>query len=390
MNKDKILPALIISGLLIGVLLWYASPPKVENAHHEHDHEEETVVPLSDEQITKLQIPVATAAPGSLNVVLATRGKIILHPDRLAHILPKVSGIAQEIKKNIGDPVQQNDVLTILESREMADIKASYLASLEKEKLAKSLLDREQALNEKKVSAKQDLINAQAVYQEAKIQTELNKQKLHAFGFANEEIENLSQAGSPDLRFYEIRSPINGTVIARHITKGEYIESTATIFEIADLSKVWVEIGIYPKDLQKVAEGQLVDITLPSESLSQKAKIIYLSPIIQDETINAKAIVELDNPEKKWKPGSFVKAAIAIQTLPGSVIVSKDAIQHMDGNDVVFVKIPEGFEKRIVQTGLSDDDNIEILSGLSIGESYADAKTFILKADLKKSGAEHE
>lgn len=63
------------------------------------------------------------------------------------------------------------------------------------------------------------------------------KQKLHAFGVNEEEIKGLSNAQDPDLRIYDIRSPMNGVIIARHITKGEFVENTTTIYEIADLSK---------------------------------------------------------------------------------------------------------------------------------------------------------
>lgn len=356
----------------------------------EHGHQEENIIPLTSDQIKDLGIQTKIAGPGELSVTISTRGKIILHPDRLSHILPKISGVAKEARKNIGDRVKEGEVLAILESREMADIKANYLAAKEKEGLALSLLEREKRLHEKKVSAEQDYINAKSVYAEAKINIQLAKQKLHAFGIDDDEIKGLSNENDPDLRIYDIRSPMDGIVIARHINKGEFIENTVTIYEIADLSIIWIEIGIYPKDLVRVKEGQMVDISLPVDRKIAQAKIIYLSPIIQDETITAKAVAELKNPSGNWRPGSFVKVNIATEDVFAPIVISKEAIQEIEGKEFIFVRVPEGFEKRQAQLGVSDNENVEILSGLSSGEEYASSKTFLLKADLSKKEAEHE
>ncbi|MCE5295450.1 MAG: efflux RND transporter periplasmic adaptor subunit, partial [Chlamydiales bacterium] len=269
-------------------------------------------------------------------------------------------------------------------------IKAGYLAAKEKESLALSLYEREKRLYEKKISAEQDYLNAKSVYQEARINTQLAEQKLHAFGVENKETKELSQEHNPNLRLYDIRSPVDGMVIARHITKGEFIDNTKTIYEIADLSTIWIEIGIYPKDLIRVKEGQMVDIFRPIDGKISKAKIIYLSPIIQDETITAKAVAEMENVNGDWRPGSFVKVNIVTANTNAPIVVPREAIQEIEGKEFVFVRVPEGFEKRQAQTGVGDKENIEIVSGLSSGEEYASSKTFLLKADLSKKEAEHD
>lgn len=393
--------AILISGIAAWQF-WSPTPLKQNNTSSEiaeasphghtdeHGHSEENIIPLSSDQIKDLGIQTKIAGPGQLSVTISTRGKIILHPDRLAHILPKISGVAKEARKNIGNHVKEGEILAVLESREMADIKASYLAAKEKESLALSLLDREKRLHEKKVSAEQDYLNAKSAYQEAKINVQLAEQKLHAFGIEDEEIKGLSNEHNPNLRIYDIRSPVDGIIIARHITKGEFIENTTTIYEVADLSTIWIEIGIYPKDLVRVKEGQMVDISRPIDGKISQAKIIYLSPIIQDETITAKAVAEMENSSGNWRPGSFVKVNIATENAYAPIVVPKEAIQEIEGKEFVFVRIPEGFEKRQAQIGVSDNENIEILSGLSAGEEYASSKTFLLKADLSKKEAEHE
>ena len=358
-------------------------------SEEEHQHGE-NIVKLTEDQIQQIGIKFKTAGPGSLLFTLSTHGKIILQPDRLAHIIPKVAGVAREASKNIGNFVKANEIMAILESREMADSKASYLSALSKRRLAASSLEREENLYREKISAEQDYLNAKNVYEESMINVQLAKQKLHTYGLNEEEINQLAHQNDPDLRMYRIRSPMDGIVIMRHITKGEFIENTATIYEVADLSTVWVEIGIYPKDLYRIKEGQMVEVILPMENKRAQAVLIYVSPIVADETIVAQAIAALDNPQHEWRPGVFVKVNIATEKMFFPVVIPKEAIQSSDGENFVFLVTPEGFEKHLIKLGQSDDENVEVLSGLHPGEQYVANKTFLLKAELGKSSAEHE
>lgn len=360
--------------------------------HDEHDHEhEENVVKLNEEQIRKMNLQMRQAESGSLMTILSTRGKIIIQPDHLAHIIPKVPGIAYEAYKNIGDQVKEKEILAILESQEMADMKAAYLAALSKHKLATSTLKREENLYRERISPGQDYLNAKNAFEESLINVQLARQKLLSFGLNPAEIDRLNlDSNDSTLRLYPIRSPIQGTVIMRHITKGEYIENTKNIYEIADLSTVWVDIGIYPKDLDQVKKGQIVEIAEPRGNQVSQAQLIYVSPIVADETITAKAIAQLDNPQELWLPGSFVKVNIAIDQHFFPIVIPKEAVQSIEGQNVVFVSTSEGFEKRTVALGQSDSKNVEIISGLQAGEQYVAINPFLLKAELGKSTAEHE
>ncbi len=383
--------------LLIGVITWRVyGPQAIPQAENQasssdvHEHADAKIVKLTAAQIRDLGIGIQTAQPGQLSMTLSTRGKIILHPDRLAHIYPKVSGVARDALKNIGDEVHQGDVMAVFESREMADVKANYLAAIEKEKLARSFMDRERRLHEKKISAEQDYLNALSTFEEARIHLQLAKQQLHAFGLTDEDIANFSNQPDPDLRGYAIRAPIDGTIINRHITKGEYIDNATMIYEMADLNHVWVEIGIYPNDLSRVKEGQMVQVTLPVDGATSQARIIYVSPIIQDETITSKAVALLCNTQRNWRPGTFVTVNIDTERVTVPVAVPREAIQEIDGESFVFVQVPEGFEKRSVHIGKSDVALVEIVSGVHPGEKLAAVKTYFLKAELGKDDVEDD
>lgn len=359
------------------------------DAHQHADHEED-LLKLTREQIEQMKLEFHQASPGDLLRSLSTRGKIILHPDGLAHIIPKVPGVALEARKNIGNAVKVNEVMALLESRDMADIKAAYLAALSKERLAASALKREDKLYQEKVSSEQDYLNAKSMREEALINVQLSKQKLEAFGLSEEEVDYLAGQKDPDLRLYQIRSPIDGVVIMRHLTKGEFVDNTTPIYEVADLKTVWVEIGIYPKDLHSIKEGQMVEVIASDSHASSKARLIYVSPLVADETITAKAVAELDNPEGMWRPGVFVKVDIATEKIPLPLVIPQEAVQNSEDKDFVFVVTPQGIRRTFVKLGQADSVNVEILSGLNPGEQYVANKTFLLKAELGKSSAEHE
>jgi len=375
---------LVIVAAICCLFAWLLIPTSELAADLQEKESENNTILISSEQIQSLGIQTENAKPNKVSLVVSTRGKIILHPDKLAHIVPKISGVVKEAKKNIGDFVEEGDVIAILESSEMAHIKADFLAAKEKETHLHSYFQQEELLHEKKISAAQDFFAAKTAYKEAQIQVKLAEQKLHTYGVEDAEIAHLSQESNPELKMYEIRSPMSGSIIYRHLTKGEYVENNETIYEIADLSHVWVEMGIYPTDLSKVKVGQKVNVTLTDDQKPSIGKIIYLSPIIQDDSIATKAIAEMKNRNQKWRPGSFVKVDIVIDNVDAPVAISHQAIQEIDGKECVFLKTDEGFEKREVKTGLKDEAQVEILSGLDAGDEYANSNTFLLKADLKK------
>lgn len=381
--------------VLIGIAVWFFYPAKktnekVSESTEEHSQAEAKIIKLTSEQITAMGIPIAEAQPAQLSMTLSTRGKIILHPDRLAHVYPKISGVAREAFKNIGDEVHQGEKLAIMESREMADVKANYLAAIEREKLTRALLNREKNLHAKKISAEQDYLNALSNFEEARIHLQQAKQQLHAYGLTEKDLQEISTLPNPDLRSFAIRAPIDGTIINRHLTKGEYIDSTAMIYEIADLSHVWVEIGIFPKDLSRVKVGQMVQVTLPVEGATVQAKLIYVSPIIQEETITSTAVAVLCNTDRNWRPGTFVAVSIDTDKVSVPVAIAREAIQDIEGASYVFVQVPEGFEKRNVRTGKGDIAYVEVLTGVQAGEKLAAAKTFLLKAEMGKDEVEDD
>lgn len=342
----------------------------------------EGMINLNAAQISAAEIKVSAAAPGKLAREVSVPGKIVAAADRMAQIVPKVGGTVTEARKNLGDTVEKGEVMALIESREMAEAVAEYLAAKRAEELARTNFNREKGLWDKKITAEQDYLNAKNSSQEASIRLDLARQKLQALGHEGE------INGNGNARFHEVKSPIAGRVIGRELTLGEYVDSTHSAYAVADLSVVWVEAAIAPGDLPFVKEGQ--SATVMGGGGKAQGKLIFVSPAVDSATRSAKAIVELDNESGQWRPGEFANAAIATSAQDADVVIPKDAIQSIEGKPAVFVRTGSGFEKRDITTGREDSQNVEVTSGLSMGEPIAISGTFTLKAELGKSEAGHE
>lgn len=360
--------------------------------HHHHHHDENAPIALNwtDEQIKELGIEIRPASSGELETRISATGRILIHPNRLAHVLAKVPGVAVDIQKNLGDFVRASENLAVLESREMAEAKASYLSALSRYQLASSVLNQEKRLYEKRISAKQDYLNAKGAYEESLINTQLAKQKLYALGVSDHEIQVLPYQKESQLRFYTIQAPIDGVILERHLTKGELVNDEETIFKIADLRTLWVEMGACCREMDQLRAGQSVLITHPSTGQQALARLVYISPIFDEQTILKKVIAELDNPVGEWHPGSIVNIKIATGHELVPILIPKEAIQVIENKSHVFVWNQGKLEKREVKTGRESDQVIEIIAGLDPRELYVVNKTFLIKADLHKGLIEHE
>lgn len=186
---------------------------------------------------------------------------------------------------------------------------------------------------------------------------------------------------------YELKTQLDGTVIERHITRGESVDREKQAFVIADLSSVWVDLAVYQKDLDHVRVGQSVLVS--SGSAEAEGKISYIAPVVDEPTRTAIARVVLPNPQHTWRPGLFVTARL-LDPIPAGVTIERSAIQTIEGQATVFVEAGEGFEARPVTLGRTGETLVEVLDGLDSGARYVATNSFLLKAELGKGQAEHE
>lgn len=376
-------------------------PAEGGHAHghgHGHGHSEgqeegpEGVIKMPAERIATAKIEVAPIKGGTLAHRLTVPGTVMPDSNRIARVAAKVVGTVAELNKRLGDTVAKGEVVAVLDSREVADAKSEYLAALVNFDLQKTLFEREQSLFQKSITAEQQFLRARTTFTEAQLRADLARQKLYALGVNDKEVAGLSRQSMQGLQRYELRSPIAGRVVERLVDLGAPVggEGQAKeLYVVADLSSVWIELSVPTADLPSIKEGQRLAITAGANGKPTEGRVVFISPMLNQETRSARVIAAIENKDLTWRPGSYVSAQITIEEQPVELRVPRTALQSLKGEQVVFVRTPEGFEKREVVLGKADDQAVEVVFGLDPGESIAVANTFVLKAELGKAEAEH-
>jgi membrane fusion protein, heavy metal efflux system len=207
--------------------------------------------------------------------------------------------------------------------------------------------------------------------------------------------EVLAQIESNEsLKIYDLTSEIGGTVIQKDVTLGELVKDDKTIFTIANLETVWIDLSIFRRDFGSLAVGSPVEFHTGEGHVSgQKhihATVSYISPFGSEgsQTMLARCVVP--NPEGLLRPGLYVDGEVVTGEVAAAVTVGNGALQELEGKTVVFVAEGDAFEARVVRVGVRDTERSEITSGIEAGERYVADNSFVIKAELGKGEAEHE
>lgn len=347
-------------------------------------------VELTPEAIQNSGIGIETAGPARLKTVLELPGEIELNADKVVHVVPRVSGVVTEVYKNLGDTVRHGEVIAVLDSREVAELKSEYMASLRRVELARATFERKERLWKQKISSEKDYLASRQALAEEEINMQTAAQKLLALGFSQTDLDSIQEITGRGLTRYELKAQFDGVVITKEIAVGEAIKEDADIYAIADLSTVWVGVTVYAKDLRVVKVGQNVTVRSGILGMEADGTLTYLGPLVGEQTRTALGRVVVENPEGRWRPGLFVTVEIVQEEVTVPVAVSADAIQTFRDWSVVFVQYGNLCEVRPLKLGRSDGRWVEVIHGLSPGEKYVAYNSFILKAELGKAGATHE
>jgi cobalt-zinc-cadmium efflux system membrane fusion protein len=190
------------------------------------------------------------------------------------------------------------------------------------------------------------------------------------------------------LRPYEVRSRIAGTAIEKNAVPGEMASSDAApLYVVSDLSRVWVDLQVHRADFERLRVGQRAWVDVGDGGDPAQASIDYLAPIGSSDTQSLLARAVVANAGGRWRPGLFVSARVEIDEVEAPVAVRTSALQRVRDWDVVFVTDGEVYEAQPVELGRSDGEWTEVRSGLAAGARYASTGSFVLKADVGKSGA---
>lgn len=190
------------------------------------------------------------------------------------------------------------------------------------------------------------------------------------------------------LQNYSISSPANGEVTQRNANAGDHSDM-GNLLQISDLSQVWVELSMFPADIEQLRVGLPVQVNDLHQHESAEGTISYISPKMTAGHI-ARARAEISNAKGNWRPGMHINAEVMVEQYPAKLAVKRSAIQSFRDMPVVFVRYGNTFEVRMLTLGKQDADYIEVLSGLKPGSEYVTTNSFLLKAEVLKAGATHD
>lgn len=190
------------------------------------------------------------------------------------------------------------------------------------------------------------------------------------------------------LQVYAVTAPIAGALTARHINPGESA-GTDTLFEVADFSSVRAELNVFPRDRGQLKPGQTVNVTAADGAAKSEGTISYIAPVgSAQQALTARVV--LDNAQGQWTPGQFVNAQVTIGSAVAPLVVPLTALQTFRDWDVVFVNEGDQYQALPIELGRNDGQHVEVLNGLKAGAAIVVENSYLVKADIEKSGASHD
>jgi cobalt-zinc-cadmium efflux system membrane fusion protein len=192
------------------------------------------------------------------------------------------------------------------------------------------------------------------------------------------------------LTTYTVSAPISGMVLARNASVGSVASEGSPLFEIADLSSLWVDLHIFGSDAQHIRPGVPVKVTRMSDGAVVETVLERVLPGTATASQSTVARATIANADGLWRPGSAVKARITVERQPAALVVPISALQNFRDWEVVFIRVGDTYEVRPVELGKRDAKQVEVLSGLKAGDAVVTEQSYLIKADIEKSGASHD
>ena len=201
--------------------------------------------------------------------------------------------------------------------------------------------------------------------------------------------QNLASVEADDsLNTYFVKAPISGTVIEKHANPGETTDRR-TLFTIVDTSTVWAELAVFPSDRPRVLVGAPVTLRTAIGGIESQGTIALLSPVAgENQSVTARVLLE--NPDGILAAGMYLTGQIEVARYEVPLAVKRSGLQSFRGFNVVFAQFGDQYEVRMLELGRQDDFWAEVLAGLEAGTPYVTANSYVIKADIEKSGASHD
>lgn len=347
-------------------------------------------IALTNEQIEKIGLTLGNVKHETLPIDIELTGEVQANPNLTTPVNSLVPGRVESVFVQQGDVVQKGKILSRIRSDEIGQIENQLLAKhieLEADRkqkevklaLQQKILNRKRVLFDEKIGAQADVELAENDVAEAQAaiaainakqaaETESTKQRLRLYGLPAYEVDRLLKTKEIQ-HIFDVPAPRHGIITTRDADAGEMIEAGKTLFNVADLSKVWVVAQVYERDIDKVRAGMPVSVKLQSfPSEMHKGKIDFLDTTIDEKSRTMPVRATIENPHLHLKPQMFAKLILQVDTTH-ALAVPAESIQHIGESDVVYAQIKPGhfIEKKVV-VGRNLGQFVEVLKGVTPGD----------------------
>lgn len=368
-----------------------------------HSESEEGVT-LTQAQLAAQDIQLAEAKSGTVSSMIRIPARLSVNTDQQAHVSAGFAGRVEQVYVQTGQQVTRGQALASLLVPELVDLQSNLNMLQAQLALAQQTYQREKQLWQQGISAQQDYLQAENALQQARITVDAAQSRLQAYG-----------ADRQSRGRFVVKSPISGVISAKDLVVGESIQAAEQLFIIDNLQQLWVEFTVPDALLDTVLDSLQIGSPITVETSNanrQQARLTQLNPMADLQTGRLVARASLQNPQQRLKPNMPV--FVHIQQTPAQavnrqdlstqpVMIRAEAVQQLGTQSVVFVadqSISQSnkptdaihFVAQPVQLGTKSTDQqwVQVLSGLKVGTRYAAVGSFILLSELQKGEAAHE
>ncbi len=334
--------------------------------------EEAPTVEITPEQQQLIGEKTVVAQVEPMQKIIRTVGMVQYDERRLATVNTKFEGWIEKLYVDYtGKHVRKGEPLAEVYSPELLATEQEFINLLKWEQESKAV--------------KNDTVG-QMLARDSKAIIEGARERLRLMDISDEQINRIAQTGQP-MRTLTIYSPVSGYVIQKMAFQGYRAMPGEKLFDIADLSRVWIlsDIFEYELPLIKIGDKALISLSYyPGKEFS--SSIDYVYPTIAGDTRSAKVRFSIPNPGDKLKPQMYTDVEVKIN-LGYKLVIPEDAVLDAGKRQVVYVDKGEGnFEPREVTIGMRGEGMVEVTSGLKAGERVASAANFLIDSEAKLKG----
>ncbi len=319
---------------------------------------------VPQDQMSHVQI--VTAEQQTFPVVLRLPGSVAFNAFQTTPVITQVSGPVLRVLVYPGQYVRAGQSMLYVSSPDFAQLRSNFLKADASYRLAKSNLERDQALYAHHAIAQMELLSAQSAHNQALAELQAVEQSLQVLGVSD--LAKLSDGpASPEI---PVLAPIGGEVVERMVQPGQVVQAGATrVFTISNVGAVWVWVNVYQSDLAHIHLGDPVTVETDAYSRVFRGRISYIAPALDPNTRTLKVRIVTDNPGGMLKKDMYVTAIVQAGKTKSLTVPDAAVLRNSVNETFVYVLVGKNqFAQRLVTIGRSENGQTQILSGLKDGE----------------------